>query len=371
MGGYPTTPIRSSQTARYVMSAFDDDAFDDHERVVFCSDKPTGLKAIIAIHSTVLGPAAGGCRMWGYASDDEALHDVLRLSRGMSYKNAMAGLKFGGGKAVIIETPDFRGSDALFEKFGEFVELLNGSYVTAEDVGMTVAIMERIARRTRHVSGLPSKDGKAGGDPSPKTAFGVFNGIEAAVKFKFGRDNVDGLTVAVQGVGNVGHNLCRYLFEAGARLVVSDIARDRVATVCQDFSATAVDLDQILYQEVDVFAPCALGAILNEQSIAGLKAVIVAGAANNQLETDADGQRLTDAGVLYAPDYVINGGGIINVASEYYGDSTDEEVWNSVAAIGPRLSSIFEEALETGRPTNEIADARARSIIESAKLQRA
>ena len=353
------------------MSAFDDNAFDDHERVVFCRDKPTGLKAIIAIHSTALGPAAGGCRLWNYASDDEALHDVLRLSQSMSYKNAMASLNFGGGKAVIINTPDFQGSDALYEKFGEFVELLNGSYVTAEDVGMSVPIMECIARRTRHVSGLPTSDGKAGGDPSPKTAFGIFKGIEAAVKFKLDRDSVEGLTVAVQGVGNVGHNLCRYLSDAGAHLVVSDIDKDRVAAVCEEFSASAVELDQILFQGADVVAPCALGAVLNERSIAGLKSGIVAGGANNQLATDADGQRLTDAGVLYAPDYVINAGGIINVASEYFGDRNDAEVWDSVAAIGPRLTSIFDEAANTGATTNEIANARARGLIASAKQPKA
>jgi leucine dehydrogenase len=349
------------------MAVFEDSAFDDHERVIFCRDVATDLKAIIAIHSTALGPAAGGCRLWAYASDDEALHDVLRLSQGMSFKNAMAGLTFGGGKAVILKTKGFAGTEALYERFGDFVELLNGSYITAEDVGMSVEIMQTIARRTRFVTGLPQKAGQAGGDPSPKTAFGVFKGIEAAVRFKLSRDELKGLKVAVQGVGNVGYNLCRYLHEAGAKLIVADMNGARVEAACEEFGAEAVTLDEILFQQVDVLSPCALGAILNQQTIPKLKAAIVAGAANNQLETLADGQRLADAGILYAPDYVINGGGIINVASEYHGTEDDDEVMQSVAAIGPRLTRIFEEAVATGRPTNVIADGQARKIIADAR----
>ncbi|MDH5345860.1 MAG: amino acid dehydrogenase, partial [Gammaproteobacteria bacterium] len=307
------------------MAAFDDSAFDHHERVVFCHDAATGLKAIIAIHSTALGPAAGGTRLWTYASDDEALHDVLRLSQGMSYKNAMAGLRFGGGKAVLIRTPDFDGSDALYERFGEFVDQLNGSYVTAEDVGMSVDIMEKVARRTKYVAGLSLKAGRAGGDPSPKTAFGILKGIEAAARSKLERDDLAGLRVAVQGVGHVGYHLCRYLHEAGAGLVVADIDSSRVQRAVDEFGATGVPLEDLLSQDVDVVSPCALGAILNARSIPALRAAIVAGGANNQLETAGDGQRLHDAGILYAPDYVINGGGIINVAAEYYDDASDEE----------------------------------------------
>ncbi len=348
------------------MAAVDDPAFDDHERVVFCRDAATGLRAIIAIHSTALGPAAGGCRLWSYESDEAALHDVLRLSRGMSYKNAMAGLDFGGGKAVIIKTPGFDGSEALYEKFGEFVDEQNGEYITAEDVGMSVSIMQAVARRTRHVTGLPRTNGQAGGDPSPKTAFGVFKGIEAAVKFKLDRDDVSGLTVAVQGVGNVGYHLCRILARAGANLIVADIDEVRVGKVSGEFGATAVPIDEILSQDADVLAPCALGAVLNKQSIPNLKVSIIAGGANNQLETDADGQRLTDAGILYAPDYVINGGGIINVACEYAGDVEDAHVDELVAAIGPRLTAIFEEAAASGKPTNVIADTQARKIIAAA-----
>jgi leucine dehydrogenase len=348
------------------MSVFADDAFDQHERVVFCCDKDTGLKAIVAIHSTALGPAAGGCRLWSYASDAAALHDALRLSQGMSYKNAMAELKFGGGKAVIIKSPDFQGSDALYEAFGDFVEQLNGSYITAEDVGMSMSIMETIARRTKHVSGLPRKGDHAGGDPSPKTAFGIFKGIEAAVQFKLQTETVAGLTVAVQGAGHVGYYLSKFLSEAGAKLLVADIDQERVKRVCDEFGATAVDINEILFQKADVVAPCALGAILTRDSIARLQTGIVAGGANNQLETRADGQRIVDAGILYAPDYVINAGGIINVSSEYYGNCTDAEVMQQVAAIGPRLTKIFAEAAASGKPTSEIADTHAGRLIAAA-----
>jgi len=349
------------------MAAFDDSAFADHERVIFCCDAATGLQAIIAIHSTTLGPAAGGTRLWAYESDDAALHDALRLSQGMSYKNAMAGLKFGGGKAVIIKTPDFVGSEALYEKFGEYVDQLSGSYVTAEDVGMSVEIMEIVSRKTKYVSGLSKKEGRAGGDPSPKTSYGIFKGIEAAVEFQLGKDSVAGLTVAVQGAGHVGYYLCQYLSEAGAKLLVADIDDTRVKRVADEFGAKGVALDGILQQEADVVAPCALGAILNERSIPELRTTIIAGGANNQLETEADGQRLSDAGILFAPDYVINGGGIINVASEYYGDMNEDEVMQKVAAIGPRLAGIFAAARDSGRPTNIVAEEQARKIIADAK----
>jgi leucine dehydrogenase len=348
------------------MAAFDDPAFDNHERVTFCHDAQTGLKAIIAIHSTALGPAAGGTRLWAYESDDAALHDALRLSHAMSYKNALAGLKFGGGKAVILQTADFAGTEALYERYGEFIEQLGGAYVTAEDVGMTVDIMETIGRKTRYVSGLRPEEGQAGGDPSPKTAFGIFKGIEAAVAFQLDRDSVDGLTVAVQGVGNVGYRLCKLLAEAGAKLAVADIDAARVRRACDDFAATPVALDEIVACKADVLAPCALGATITAQSIPTLRTTIVAGGANNQLETPEDGQRLSDAGILYAPDYAINAGGIINVASEYYADADDQEVMHSVAEIGPRLTGIFEAAKTSGKPTNIVADEMARQVIAEA-----
>ncbi len=348
------------------MAAFEDPAFADHERIIFCHDAQTGLKAIIAIHSTALGPAAGGTRLWDYESDDAALHDALRLSHAMSYKNAMAGLKFGGGKSVIIKTPHFKGTDALYEKFGEFIDQLDGAYVTAEDVGMSVEIMETVARKTKYVSGLSRKEGHAGGDPSPKTSYGIFKGIEAAVAFQLGCDSVDGLTVAIQGVGNVGYHLCRLLSEAGAKLIVADIDEACVKRACDEFGATAVAHDEIVTHKADVLAPCALGATINAQSIPSLQATIIAGGANNQLDTLEDGPRLADAGILYAPDYVINGGGIINVASEYYDDADDDEVMRRVAEIGPRLTGIFEVARQSGKPTNVVADDMARKIIADA-----
>ncbi|MCH7899118.1 MAG: Glu/Leu/Phe/Val dehydrogenase [Proteobacteria bacterium] len=345
------------------MSVFSNSAFDDHERVLFCRDEQTGLSAIIAVHSTVLGPAAGGTRQWAYASDEDALYDVLRLSQGMSYKNAMAGLKFGGGKAVIIKSENFKASDALYARFGEFVETLSGDYITAEDVGMSPHIMQTIATRTQYVTGLPAEGGKAGGDPSPKTARGILGGIEAAVRFKLGRETLQDTSVAVQGIGNVGYHLCAMLHEAGATLTVADIDQTKVQRVCDEFGASAVALDEILCCDVDLLAPCALGAVLTADTIPRLQVSIVAGAANNQLQTPEDGQRLEDAGILYAPDYVINGGGIINVACEYAGDVDDEGVMELVAQIGPRLTDIFETSVATGRLTSEIADERARQII--------
>lgn len=345
------------------MSVFENSAFDDHERVVFCRDDKTGLAAIIAIHSTALGPAAGGARQWTYPDSEAALYDVLRLSQGMSYKNAMAGLRFGGGKAVIIKRPDFAPSAALYERFGEFVDTLGGDYVTAEDVGMTPDIMLSIAKKTRFVTGLPNSGGKAGGDPSPKTAYGIFCGIEAAVRHKLGRDTVDGVRVAVQGVGNVGYHLCRLLHDAGASLLVSDMDAVKVQRAVDEFGAGEVPLDGILFEDVDVVSPCALGAVLTRDSIPKLCAPIVAGGANNQLETVADGRRLRDAGILYAPDYVINAGGIINVACEYYGDVDDAGVNELVAKIGPRLAAIFRESDDRKRPTNEIADEQAQQLI--------
>ena len=349
------------------MSVFSNIAFDDHERVLFCRDRSTGLNAIIAIHSTALGPAAGGTRQWSYANDEEALYDVLRLSQGMSYKNAMAGLSFGGGKAVIMKTPDFKASDELYARFGDFIETLSGDYITAEDVGMSPQIMQTIATRTQYVTGLPASDGKAGGDPSPKTAFGIFRGIEAAVRFKLERETLQGTSVAVQGVGNVGYHLCRLLHEAGVTLTVADIDQTKVQRVCDEFGASAVPFDEILFCDVDLLAPCALGAILTVDTIPRLQVAIVAGAANNQLQTPEDGQRLADIGILYAPDYVINGGGIINVACEFSGDVDDEGVMDLVAQIGARLTGIFEESAATGRLTNDIADEQARKIIEAGR----
>ena len=345
------------------MSVFSSAAFDDHEEVHFCADRETGLRAIIAIHSLFRGPAAGGCRVWSYANDNAALTDVLRLARGMSYKNAMADLDLGGGKAVILRSPDADVTPEQLVRFGEFVDSLAGRYITAEDVGMSVEKMQQIARSTNHLAGLPSREGAAGGDPSPKTALGVFHGMGAAVSAHLQRDSLAGLRVAVQGVGHVGMWLCHFLHEAGAELIVADIVADRVAEAVQRFGARPVSLDAILAEDVDVVAPCALGGVLNRESIPALKARVVAGAANNQLATDADGQRLYDAGILYCPDYVINAGGIINVACEYEGNVTDAEVDKRVEAIASRLTEVFVRAGDREQPTNVVADDMARGLI--------
>jgi leucine dehydrogenase len=352
------------------MGVFEMPEFDRHEEVVFHHDAGAGLRAIVAIHSTVLGPAAGGCRMWAYPSSSDAVADVLRLSRGMSYKSAMAGLAFGGGKAVIIADAKRPKSPELFEAYGRFVDSLGGRYITAEDVGTTTTDMESVARHTRYVSGLIRHAGDVGGDPGPKTALGVYLGLKAAAKCRLGRADLQDLKVAVQGVGGVGYHLCRLLGADGARLYVADVraaATERVAIEC---GAVVVAAPDILQQDVDVFAPCALGGILNAQSIPRLRAKIVAGAANNQLALDRDGLTLHAAGVLYAPDYVINAAGIINVFHEYYGISSEAQVNAAIAGIPARLTDIFERSRRENRPTNSVADdlARARIAVADTRL---
>jgi leucine dehydrogenase len=337
--------------------------FDGHELVVFGHNAGVGLHAIVAVHSTALGPAAGGCRMWPYPSTDAAVVDALRLSRGMSYKNAMAGLPFGGGKAVIIGDSRTLKSPALFEAFGRFVDSLGGRYITAEDVGTTTADMESVRRATRFVSGLGGQAGEAGGDPSPKTALGVYLGIKAAVQFRLNRTDLSGVSVAVQGVGGVGYHLCRMLAAEGAQLRVADVRPNAVERVCDEFKALEVPAESVLFAEVDVFAPCALGAILDSQTSPRLGASIVAGAANNQLAEGKDGLALQHAGVLYAPDYVINAGGIISVAREYQGGMSEAEVTAEIHGIPARLTEIFERARRESRTTNAVADQMAQERI--------
>ncbi len=343
--------------------------FDGHEQVVFGHDGATGLSSIIAIHSAVLGPAAGGCRMWPYASTSDAVTDVLRLSRGMSYKNAMAGLPFGGGKAVIIGDSRKAKSPELFEAFGRFVASLSGRYITAEDVGTTTADMEHVARVTRFVSGLGRKAGEAGGDPAPKTALGVFLGLKAAVKFRLGRSDLQGVSVAVQGVGGVGYHLCRMLAAEGVKLRVADVRPDAAQRVSEEFGAAVVPVESVLSEEVDVLAPCALGGVFNSHSVPSIRARVVAGAANNQLAEEKDGVALQLAGVLYAPDYVINAGGIISVAREYNGGVTDAQVTSEIHGIPGRLTEIFERSRREGRATNAVADEMARERIERGKAR--
>jgi leucine dehydrogenase len=337
--------------------------FDDHELVVFGRDAAAGLRSIVAVHSTALGPAAGGCRMWPYASTVEAVTDVLRLSRGMSYKNALAGLPFGGGKAVIIGDSRSDKTPELFAAYGRFVDSLGGRYVTAEDVGTTISDMEQVARRTRFVSGLGRRSGAAGGDPAPRTALGVFLGINAAAKFRLGRSDLENLSVAVQGVGGVGYHLCRLLAAEGVRLRVADVRGAAVERVRDELGALAVRTESVIAEEVDVFAPCALGAILNSRTIPMLRARIVAGAANNQLAREEDGLALQLSGVTYAPDYVINAGGIISVAREYLGGATEAQVTAEIHRIPVRLTEIFERARRDKQPTSAIADAMARERI--------
>lgn len=346
------------------MALFDLVDFDNHEQVVFGSDDATGLKTIIAVHSTALGPAAGGCRFWDYVSDEEALKDVLRLSRGMTYKNAMAGLKLGGGKGVIIGDPKKLKSNALFEAYGKQVNNLNGRYYTAEDVNITTGDMAVVNTVTDFVSGLEGKSG----NPGPFTALGTFLGIKAAVKFKLGKDRLKGIKVAVQGLGSVGYSLCEKLHAEGAELIVTDINSAALEKAKNELGAIVVGLDEIYAQDVDVYSPCALGASINDESIAQLKATIIAGCANNQLAETRHDEVLLDKGILYAPDYVINAGGIINVALEIYPeDYCADTATKLVKNIYDTLMNVFQVAQDKGQPTGIIADEMAREIIAKGK----
>ena len=334
------------------MSVFSHREFDDHVEVVFCHDAESGLKAIIAIHNMNRGPALGGCRMWNYANEDEALTDALRLSRGMTYKSALANLPYGGGKSVIIGDSRTMKSEALFRAMGRFVDSLGGRYGVAEDVGISVADVEIMEKETRHVAGT-RKGGV--GDPSPGTAYGVFMGIRAAVKHKLGKDDVSGITVAVQGLGHVGRHLCRYLAGDGAKLIVTDIHKDTMEAVAKEFGGRAVEPDAIYDVEAEVYAPCALGATVNDETIERLKTPIIAGSANNQLAEARHGDILQRRGVLYAPDYVINAGGIINISHE--GPGYDKaKAFAHIAQIHDTLEEIFRRAEATGDSTSDAAD---------------
>ena len=342
---------------------FDAPDFDAHEAVHFAHDAATGLTAIIAIHSTALGPAAGGTRWRSYDNDTAALADALRLSRGMSYKNAMAGLPMGGGKGVVLKIPGAPKTDALLRALGDIIEALGGRYVTAEDVGMTDADMSVIARSTRHVSGLPVAAGAVGGNPGPSTAQGVFVGMRAALAHKLGRSDFAGVHVAIQGLGSVGGVLAEKLAAAGAVLTLADSDAARAAAIAARLGATLVDVDAIAGVAADVFSPNAMGAGLNAATIAALQVAVVAGAANNQLATPEDGARLAARGILYAPDYVINAGGIISVVAEYLGERDPAVVADGIAAIEGRLADIFASAAVSGVPTDAVADAMARRLI--------
>lgn len=336
----------------------------DHEQVVFCQDNATGLKAIIAIHNTTLGPALGGTRMWAYNNELEALTDVLRLSRGMSYKAAITGLNLGGGKAVIIGDSYTQKSEALFRRFGKFVNSLGGKYITAEDVGISPKDMEYVKMETNHVTGLPVSMGGSG-DPSPVTAYGVYMGIKASVKELTGSDSLAGKKVAVQGVGHVGHALVGYLSKENAKVYVSDINEDRLKNVSKEFGAEIVQGDAIYEVDMDVYAPCALGATVNDETLAKLKCSIIAGAANNQLEKEEiHGMAVMEKGLLYAPDFLINAGGLINVNSEVEGYGRDRSMELTENIYNTTLD-IYKMSKEQGIPTYAAANKLAEERIEA------
>jgi leucine dehydrogenase len=329
-----------------------------HEQVSIFAEPSSGYRGIIAIHDTTLGPALGGTRFWNYESDREALIDALRLARGMTYKAAVAGLNLGGGKSVIIGDNKTTRREAIFRAHGRHVESLGGRYITAEDVGTSAQDMEFIRAETEHVTGLLGKSG----DPSPVTAYGVYRGMKACAKERWNSDSLTGKTVAVQGCGHVGYSLCKLLFAEGARLIVTDIDPQRVKSVVQDLRATAVAPDEIYAQAADIFAPCALGATLNDETIPQLKVQIIAGGANNQLAEERHGDLLARRGILYAPDYVINGGGLINVNAELHGWSL-ERARNKAGEIYDTILRVFEIAKEEGIPTYRAADRLAEQRI--------
>jgi leucine dehydrogenase len=343
------------------MSIFSSPSYRDHEQVVFGNDRETGLKTIIAVHDTTLGPSLGGCRFWPFESEEQALEDVLRLSRGMTYKAAMANLAFGGGKAVIIGDPKTMKTPALLEAFGRQVDRLDGRYITAEDVGTSPADMEIVRRTTDHVAGI-SSGGSADGDPSPATAWGVFNGIRAAALFRLNSEDLTDLRVSLQGLGHVGQYVMRYLAAAGADLTVTDIDQERMAKAETEFGVATVSPDAIYDVDADIFAPNALGAILNDDTIARLKVKAIAGSANNQLAQDRHGDMLRERGILYAPDYIVNAGGIINI--RYEGPGYDREAaFADCARIYDTLLDVFRRAEKENSATNTIADRMAEERI--------
>lgn len=354
------------------MKIFERLAIHEHEQVVLCSDTASGLKAIIAIHDTTLGPSLGGCRMWPYKSEDEALEDVCRLSRGMTYKAAAAGLNLGGGKSVIIGDPKSDKSEALFRAFGRFIEGLSGRYITAEDVGTSVNDMVHVRMETRYVTGIPRSLGGSG-DPSPFTALGVYRGIKACARKVYGTDDLKGRHVAIQGAGNTGQHLARQLKEDGASLTIADIDSERVKRLADELGAAVVAPDDIYGVAADIFAPAALGGIINDDSLKALKVKIVAGSANNVLaDEQKHGAELKRRNILYAPDFVINSGGLINVANELIGYNRDQALLQ-VNAIDEIITRIIATAEELDIPTsvaaNKIAEDRIQSIAKTRHIR--
>ena len=361
------TEILQAKALKKADPVFGQLSFNDHEQIVFCHDKDTGLKAIIGIHNTVLGPALGGTRMWNYANEWEALNDVLRLSRGMTYKSAITGLNLGGGKAVIIGDAKTQKTPELMRKFGEFVHSLGGKYITAEDVGMETSDMDLVHEVTPYVTGISESKGGAG-NPSPITAYGVFMGMKAAVNYKFGSQTMEGKKVLVQGVGHVGAALVDQLYNEGAQIFISDINQEKLLELSKKYQATIIPGEEIFNQELDVYAPCALGAIINDSTVNTIKTKVIAGAANNQLADEkTHGKILMDRGIAYAPDFLINAGGIINVYAELegYGKS---EILEKTKNIYNTTLDIFKYAEDNQITTHQAALNKAQERIDNQKL---
>lgn len=344
------------------MKIFDRMAREGHEQLVFCSDRGSGLRAVVAIHDTTLGPGLGGCRMWDYPDESSAIDDALRLAAGMTHKSAVTGFDHGGAKAVIWGDPAADKSEALFRAFGRFIESLGGRIITGTDLGTTHDDFVIAAEETRWLVGLPESHG-GGGDTSEVTSFGILTGMKACAAHVYGDESLEGRTVAVQGLGKVGTNLVRRLAAEGCRVIVTDIDRRRVDAVCEEFpEAEAAAPDDIYDAPADIFSPCAMGGILNKETIPRLKCKIVAGSANNQLEEADDARRLHEAGILYAPDYIINAGGLIQVADEIQGFNR-ERVWRKAAGLADILRRIFALSTERGMPPNDAAETLVRRRI--------
>src|SRR5690625_7550 len=351
------------------MEIFSNMKIDNYEQLVFAYEQTSGLKAIIAIHDTTLGPALGGVRMWTYDSEAEAVEDALRLAKGMTYKNAAAGLNLGGGKAVIIGDPTKDKNEAMFRAFGRYIQSLNGRYITAEDVGSTVDDMDTIYTETDYVTG--TSNAGSSGNPAPVTAYGIYKGIKATAAEAFGTDDLSGKVIAVQGVGNVAFRLCDHLHKEGAQLIVTDIDRKAVNRAVEQFGAKAVDPDEIYDVECDIFSPCALGAVINDETISRLNAKVIAGSANNQLATNQHGQMLFEKGIVYAPDFVINAGGVINVADELLPNGYNQaRAMKKVEQIYTNLQKVYEISKRDNIPTYLAADRMAEERIQSIKQSR-
>ena len=363
-----TSDVISSKELQKMDPVFGQLSFDNHEQIVFCNDKDTGLRAIIGIHNTVLGPALGGTRMWNYANEWEALNDVLRLSRGMTFKSAITGLNLGGGKAVIIGDAKTQKTPELMKKFGEFVHSLSGKYITAEDVGMTTADMDLVREVTPYVTGISESKGGAG-NPSPITAYGVFMGMKAAAKFQFGSDVLEDKSIFVQGIGHVGEALVEHLVNEGAKVTIADISQERLEMVKSKYDVTIYGGQDIYSEEMDIYAPCALGATINDDTLFKLKAKVIAGAANNQLaDEDKHGRLLQERGIVYAPDFLINAGGIINVYAEL--ENYDrQEIIRKTENIYNTTEEILIRAKANNVTTNVAALNIAKERIETRKRE--